>query len=213
MISREMEKTYLITKSKKGEVIQWDNLVSAEIGNYLWEINEYCPNASAKAFYDERSINLQLSVYEKQIKAVYKDMNDPVYKDSCLECFIQPDPINDGRYLNFEFNSKGTLLLGLGSGREDRSLFDKEVLKYFNILVFDEIKGDIHKWGVEFCIPIEFLQKIYPGFELTGGGLMKGNFYKCGDETKYPHYGCWNAIVSEKPDFHCPEYFGTWILE
>ena len=208
-----MENKYLIKKLKGETAIQWDSLVPAEILNYQWEKNEYCPKAYAKACYDERSINLQLSVYEKEIKAVYKDMNDPVCKDSCLECFIQPDPINDGRYLNFEFNSRGTLLLGLGSNREGRSLLGEEVLKYFDISVFDQIIGELHKWGVKFRIPIEFLREVYPGFELASGRLMKGNFYKCGDETKYPHYGSWNAIVSEKPDFHCPEYFGTWILE
>ena len=42
---------------------------------------------------------------------------------------------------------------------------------------------------------------------------MKGNFYKCGDDTKYPHFGCWNEVVWEEPDFHRPECFGDLILE
>ena len=213
MITGEFPKTYVINKLKNGTAIQWDSLMSAKIENYQWEKNGYCPKAFAKACYDERSINLRLTVYENEIKATYKDMNDPVYKDSCLECFIQPDSIYDGRYLNFEFNARGTLLLGLGSRREGRSLFGKEVLKYFDISVFDEIVDEIHEWGVNFRIPIEFLQKVYPGFELADGKLMKGNFYKCGDETKYPHYGSWNEVISQKPNFHCPEFFGNWILE
>jgi hypothetical protein len=30
--------------------------------------------------------------------------------------------------------------------------------------------------------------------------------------TRYPHYGCWNLIGTERPDFHRPEYFGTIVL-
>jgi hypothetical protein len=41
---------------------------------------------------------------------------------------------------------------------------------------------------------------------------ITGNFYKCGDETEYPHFGCWNLIASPVPDFHRPEYFGEIVL-
>ena len=41
----------------------------------------------------------------------------------------------------------------------------------------------------------------------------KANFYKCGDETLHPHFGCWNPVVAEEPNFHLPEFFGTLLCK
>lgn len=41
---------------------------------------------------------------------------------------------------------------------------------------------------------------------------LRINAYKCGDETKQPHFACWSNILTENPDFHCPEYFGELIF-
>ena len=45
------------------------------------------------------------------------------------------------------------------------------------------------------------------------GKLIRANFYKCGDDTAYPHYGMWRPFQSDKPDFHRPEEFGEiWLV-
>ena len=51
------------------------------------------------------------------------------------------------------------------------------------------------------------------GVNIEGNVLdFKGNFYKCGDETKTPHYGSWNPIENPTPDFHRPEGFGELVI-
>ena len=45
-------------------------------------------------------------------------MNDPVCEDSCVEFFVRPSC--DKRYINFEVSAIGTMLIGLGEGREER---------------------------------------------------------------------------------------------
>ncbi|MBP7219058.1 MAG: hypothetical protein KA995_01385, partial [Paludibacteraceae bacterium] len=35
------------------------------------------------------------------------------------------------------------------------------------------------------------------------------NFYKCGDKLQEPHYLSWKSIVSPKPQFHVPHFFGA----
>ncbi|WP_025700605.1 carbohydrate-binding family 9-like protein [Paenibacillus forsythiae] len=50
----------------------------------------------------------------------HKEHNAPVYTDSCVELFMQPLPGSDPRYLNFECNAGGALLLQIGEGRENR---------------------------------------------------------------------------------------------
>ena len=42
---------------------------------------------------------------------------------------------------------------------------------------------------------------------------LMGNFYKCADGTDSPHYVSWSPIKTEKPNFHCPEFFGELIFE
>ena len=44
------------------------------------------------------------------------------------------------------------------------------------------------------------------------GVKLRGNFYKCGDLTRYEHYGMWNPVQSDTPDFHRPESFGELVL-
>lgn len=208
-----MGKKYTVVHKENEAGISWDGIMPAEIDCYLWEENGYSPKAYAKACHTGQSIHVLLGAFEKEIKAVYEEMNEPVYKDSCLEFFIQPDPEKDGRYLNFEFNSKGVLLLGLGWDRNDRVLLDKEALKLFDIKAFVKPAGDINEWGVEFRIPFGFLKQLFPGFETASPGNMKGNFYKCGDDTLHPHFGCWSRIASDNPDFHVSRFFGTLVLE
>ncbi|MDT3424944.1 hypothetical protein J2Z22_000457 [Paenibacillus forsythiae] len=40
-----------------------------------------------------------------------------------------------------------------------------------------------------------------------------GNFYKCGDETPIPHYGCWSMVNSASPDYHLSRCFWELVLE
>ena len=62
-----------------------------------------------------------------------------------------------------------------------------------------------------FTLPGSFLQEIY-GKQLSSGGIVKGNFYKC-DETIHPHFGTWNRVIAPQPDFHRPECFGEMQVE
>ena len=110
-------------------------------------------------------------------------------------------------------NPLGALLLGRGSkenGRERIILDDfKDYFQIKSKICMEE--GNDTGWLVEFVIPFKFLKE-YEAAAGVIGQQIKGNFYKCGDETKYPHYGCWNRIDMNSPNFHLPQYFGTLIL-
>lgn len=196
----------------------WESIPKAEIKYFPWDVNGYKPEAYARAFYTDTHIYINLRAYEKKIKALYLNENEPVYKDSCLEFFIKPNPEKDGRYMNFEMNSYGTLLLGLGENRNGRSKPDITNSKsLFNIKTSVE-KGGADKyagefWNIEYSIPLSFLEKYFGKVEFIPGKKMKANFYKCGDETEFEHYGCWNLVENSEPDFHRPEFFGELVLE
>ncbi|MCK7480493.1 MAG: carbohydrate-binding family 9-like protein [Candidatus Moduliflexus flocculans] len=50
------------------------------------------------------------------------------------------------------------------------------------------------------------------GREIDAGCRSAANFYKCGDETEFPHYGAWSPVETPAPDFHRPEFFGEIVF-
>lgn len=216
-----MKKEYKVKKvslEEAGAKNIWDSIQPARIESYVWDENHYRPEAYAKVFYTDTHLHVKLVAYEKEVRAVNTGMNEPVYQDSCLEFFVKPNPEKDGRYMNFETNSIGAMLLGIGDERTGRTLVtDEKDFASFEIntsLNYEEaqtFKGDC--WSVEYKIPFAFIEKIYGKLEYKKGKRMEANFYKCGDGAKYPHYGSWNEIVAPQPDFHRPECFGEIILE
>ncbi len=181
--------------------IDISSLTAAPIDNYMWEDNGYKPSVTACLGCDDEALYVFFSVKETMPRAVYTKAGDPVYKDSCVELFLQPCPGEDARYLNFEMNSKGTLLLGLGEDRHERQSSDAPDLGICSIVTTDE-------WKVSYAIPFEWLESLFPGFTHTPGSVVRLNLYKCGDDTDRPHYGSWHPVTSDSPDFHRPQDFG-----
>lgn len=195
----------------------WNDIEKVNIDIYPWEENEYKPLTEVKLVYSYTRFYINFKVYEKKVETKYNNMNDPVYKDSAVEFFFNPNPEHDNRYLNFEINSSGALLLGIGSSREDRVIINEEIFDEFNIktTVYECIEADCDKeyWKVTFEIPFNFIENYYGRVDFKCGKIVKGNFYKCGDQTKFPHFGCWSRIETPYPDFHRPEFFGELILQ
>ncbi len=191
-----------------------NHIDSMTINHYPWDANGYKPNAECRVVCCADGLKVRMEASEKEITATYSEMNDPVYKDSCLEFFVSPFQDNPDYYFNFELNPLGTLLLGRGSKQLGRERINIENFKeYFQIKSEKHKgKGDITHWLVEFTIPYQLLKEHQS--EETGviGQRMRGNFYKCGDETKYPHYGCWSRIDIHSPKFHSPQFFGNLVL-
>jgi len=160
------------------------------------------------------SILLHYKVSEESVRAVADTDNGRVWEDSCMEFFAMPK--DDDIYYNVECNCAGTLLLGAGNGRHDRAKAARETLqsvqrwaslgrKPFGEKPF----GDV--WEVALVLPYKafFMHDIAS----LDGQTIRANFYKCGDLLSKPHFLSWNPIHLEKPDFHCPGFFGTLRFE
>lgn len=194
----------------------WENIDPIIIEHFPWDENGYKPRTEVRFFYTETRLHLFFRAYETEIRAMCYNMNDPVCTDSCVEFFVNPDPEQDERYLNFEINPIGTLHLGIGKDRYSRSLIDNISPGVFQIHSSVD-KESINEyqaeyWSIYFSIPYTFIEEYYGKQNFSSGKKMKGNFYKCGDETQYPHFGCWSRVDNPTPDFHRPEYFGDLIL-
>jgi hypothetical protein len=141
--------------------VSWNGIPELAIDHYLWLDNGYAPTVNAKLMYTSECIHLHYNIYEVNPTVLYYSMNEPVFKDSCVEFFFQPLPESDPRYLNFEMNAAGTLLLKLGSDRNDRTYLQNVDPALFLIHTstgcYDSI-ADMTYWQLDISIPFDWIQ-------------------------------------------------------
>jgi len=213
-----MQRTYTITRISDLEPITpqlWSSIPPLGIDHYIWEDNGYQPEVQVRLCYTSLKLHLNFVTYEINPLIRYYHMNEPVYTDSCVEFFVQPSPYIDTRYLNFEINAAGTLLLGLGESRDRVRLSDVDP-KTFSIQPQVNCINPADQrtyWEIQYSVPFGFIQSHFSDFQPESGTKLKGNFYKCGNDTAEPHYGCWNLIEEAHPNYHLSSYFGELILE
>lgn len=181
----------------------WESANIAEMNENYWTEFTYKCNSYAKVLYNDDAIYVRMRSDEMPVVAKYTERYSPVCLDSCMEFFFAPDLNNEGFFMNIEINALGAFVTGAGI-KGDRIRCADDEAQF-------EIKTRLYEdgWGVSFKLPFDYIKK-YAG-ECTEN--MKGNFYKCGSETGHRHYGMWNMIKTEKPDFHRPEFFGNLIFE
>jgi hypothetical protein len=114
-------------------------------------------------------------------------------------------------YYNLEFNCIGAIHAAYGTSRNERERLEEGLLK--TIQTTPSLgTGKIHsegreaEWTLYVIIPLSVFTFTDPGS--LQNTSVHGNFHKCGDKQLIPNYLSWNPIISEKPDFHRPEYFG-----
>ena len=176
------------------------------IDQFVWDETGYRPEARAYAAWSREGLHALLCAREETIATVATGFGGDVYKDSCLEWFVQPFA-DDPRYINVEVNAAGAAYVGFGSGRAD----SKPLPAMPEGMKVTASKHDGGWWAIAYTIPASLLEKLY-GRELVPGACMCGNFYKC-DESIHPHFGSWSPIDHPFPDFHRPEFFGQIRLE
>lgn len=197
-------KSYIITK--KSEELDWSKIPSADIDCCLW-LEDAGIRAKAQLCYDAQNIYVRLSAKEANVRAEENGEVGMPCLDSCLEFFFCPDPHNN-TYFNIEMNPNCCTYLGIGTDRYDliRLLPEKDVLGASAQRTEDG-------WVVTYTVPTAFIQRFFPQFKAESGAMMRGNFYKCGDETVKCHYYSWNSVDCPNPDFHLSEYFGKLYFE
>ena len=180
---------------------------SLKISDYKWSNNNYMPVVEVYLCHNNDAIKVGFTSFETDIRCKEANEDGLVWCDSCVEFFIKPFE-NDERYINFEMNPAGAMIMSIGTNKYDRKSL---IALYKNWL---NVKTQILKdcWKAEFIIPFDIIREIYSN-HIDSITYLKGNFYKCGDETPYPHFGMWNEIDTDEPFFHTPECFGNIYLQ
>ena len=190
--------------------VKWDEVPVAPVDSFRW-LEGYAPETTAQLAYSEGvGFFLRMTCKETNPRGEYRRYNDPVYTDSCMEFFC--DLLNDGRYINVEVNVNGALLSYIGRDRHERTPIAELTGGGIFIAKGWQQKGF---WEILVQMPCELLCGILGTETLPFGHgyAFRGNFYKCGDETPAPHFGMWNPVETETPDFHRPEFFGDLVID
>jgi len=168
----------------------------------------YTPKVSFDVARSESRFYIRYNVEGNSLKALYDKDGSPVHLDSCVEFFMQIP--GDEHYRNFEFNCIGCSEASIRLSRDIKE--DLTENEYKSILRFPSLKKEtfaerlgVFSWNILISIPFEVMglnPKALPE-------KIFGNFYKCADDTKDPHFLSWSPIDLPNPDFHCPKFFGT----
>ena len=160
----------------------WAVAPRAQIDQLLWKPQTQITAYAQLVCGDDR-LFVHLHADEDAIRAEETDPLAQPCQDSCLEFF------------------------GIGTGRDDlvRSLPTQGV-GALNAHCTRSETG----WDLYYSLPFSLLRLFFPAFHPHG--IMRGNFYKCGDLTQQEHYLAWNRVACAEPDFHRPEFFGELVF-
>lgn len=198
----------MINYLKKLDRLEWDSVDEILIDKFCWDYS-FKPLSKAKlCLVKNLGICVKMWSYEDNPVSIHSKDNENVYQDSCLEFFFNAFPKESHVYMNFEINHLGTMLIQYGADRGDRRFLSTLNVTYPKVTTFNgkDDLGDF--WGIEYIIPLELLDIIYGKSDILPEQIIKAALYKCGDKTGRPHYGSWQVIDTENPDFHLPEFFG-----
>ncbi len=195
----------------------WSIAPILNIDHFRPESTSHQPLVQSKLLYDENCLFGFFLVWDRYVRCIHSGFQAPVYEDSCVELFVQPE-IGEG-YFNFEFNCGGALLVsyiadptrinGCVAGTIPFSTAEaRRVMIYHSLpsTVEPEIVDEI-TWSLEFAIPFVLFERYIGNPGRLEGQQWRGNLYKCGDKTSCPHWASWSPL--RERNFHAPRDFGV----
>lgn len=197
----------------------WQQAEIAPVDNFPWYQSGEKWDAFAQLLYDEEHLYFRMvSRNDHHIRGRYTELDQPVYKDSTGECFVQPGAEPSVGYFNYEINCVGTMLLAHGYQRGGRQFVRPELAR--QVRIWHSIPGPTKEespedccWEIQAMIPYAVMRASVE-FPTPGpGSEWRGNLYRCADDTSNPQYSMWNPIELPQPDYHRPEFFGRWLFD
>ena len=198
----------------------WRQAQTQSLDCYRPEGSDHHPRTFCRLLYNEEAISGIFRVEDQYVRSVHTCFQGAVWKDSCVEFFVQPK-IGCG-YFNFEFNCGGALLAsyvtnptridGHLQGYTPLTKEDDQKIQRFASLsspVEPEITTPL-VWFLEFTIPWGVLGKFVGPIDALKGQTWRANFYKCGNETSHPHWVSWTPLSA--CNFHEPANFGRIVF-
>ena len=199
----------------------WQRAQILEVNCNRPEGSDHRPRTQCRLLYDKQNLYGIFRVEDRYVRCVHTSFQSDVWKDSCVEFFVQPKDAEG--YFNFEFNCGGALLASYvtnparANGRLQEFVpltpdDDGRIRRFAGLpsVVEPEIAGPL-VWRLEFSLPLALLAKYAGPFGAVTGQIWRANFYKCGNETSHPHWLSWRPLAGR--NFHDPSSFGQLVFD
>ena len=195
----------------------WSDLPKVEIKEFLPQSSPHRPRTIGCLAHDERNLYGRFEVEDRYVRSVRTEYGSEVWKDSCVEFFVEPKP---GRgYFNFEFNCGGAFLVNhildparTPAGFKQFTRVPESLAKQISVrpslpAVVEPELIEPTNWSLEFQIPLGLLENYVGPLGTVSGQTWRGNFFKCAEENSHPHWAAWSPV--SEFNFHLPQCFGT----
>jgi len=195
---------------------EWSEVEPVLVDNFLPASSSHRPETQVRLVYDAHGLHGRFQVADRYVRCVRTEYGSEVWKDSCVEFFVEPKP--GCGYFNFEFNSGGAFLVNhiveptrTAAGFKEFVRLPESDARAVRIRASlppvsePEITAAV-AWTLEFFIPYPLLEKYVGRLGVVAGQCWRGNFFKCAEENSQPHWAAWSPV--DEFNFHRPQCFG-----
>ena len=195
----------------------WSGIPDLSLDHFRPEGSSHRPRTRARLVHSPAGIRGIFDVQDQFVRSIRTNYMDQVWKDSCVEFFMQPKP--GAGYFNLEMNAGGAHLclyiedpIRVGDGFKKFTRLPPEIGQRIQVKssmpsVIDPEITEPARWQINFFAPFAVLENYVGLLGNVRGRQWRGNFYKCADEGSHPHWGSWSEV--DVFDFHTPRCFGA----
>ena len=168
----------------------------------------------AKLLWDKENLYVAYVCEDTDITAQYTRHDDPVYKDDCVEIFINPTPGKSNCYYGLEMNARSVLYeyFKIHGVCLIKRLDFEEVLLRTSIDGTLNKRGDKDKgWILELAIPFSNFRELTKTLPPNPGSSWRINLNRWDGKEKRC-LSQWSASDASGPNPHRPHCFGIIIF-
>jgi hypothetical protein len=200
---------------------EWQRVEVARIDQFRPEGSDHRPEVQVRLLWSDTALHGIYRVDDRYVRCQRTRYFDEVWKDSCVEFFVQPRA--DRGYFNFEFNCGGAFLCCYitdqrrtpeGLAKADKLPADLGSAIQVRTSLPGATNPEIAEpivWFLQFTIPFAVLEPYVGKMQPVSGERWRGNFFKCAEEVSHPHWASWSPVSAL--NFHLAECFGDLVFE
>ncbi len=202
-------KEYIAKKIQREMTVEdarWEKVEKVAL-EYTWDEYQPIPYATTAAMvHSDAGITVRMTTTEWPLRITEMENEARICADSCMELFFVPNE-SEQKYMNVEINPAGACLFHVGEKQSTPGARGVVSTEGSGMRIRTQI-SPMEGWTLMLFIPYTLIDSYYDKRET----VFKANFYKCGDLTVKRHYAAWNPVLTEKPSYHQPQFFGRVIL-
>jgi len=194
----------------------------------LWQIPEGCQpeglvrstdgappslSSTVSAFYDATFLYVIFRFDDDEVRATYRDHDDPLYEEDVVEVFLSP--AEPAVYFEIEVNPLGTVFdARIDSPEGTRASMQADLAWHATGLwtASRQVRAEASAtFLTETLIAIPFLSMGVPAPE--AGSSWRGNFFRIDRSSRGDEFQAWRPTMKNPADFHVVSAFGRLLFQ